>query len=116
MKLCDICCNWCDNALYHRLATGHHINCPNGREATEEELKEAEEKWYKLIEFKRPPEPEYICNECAIARGAVWPSNHLATCHGGDCYYCLKPASLASVGDWDWPEGSKKPSRSAGRD
>lgn len=58
----------------------------------------------------------YVCHECASALGGVWPSDHAATHHPGVCPECGKQQSLASVDDWNWPNGSRKPALGAGRD
>jgi len=58
----------------------------------------------------------YICFECARARGGVWPDGHVATISTGECPACKRKVSLASVGDYDWPKGSQRPSVSGGRD
>jgi hypothetical protein len=58
----------------------------------------------------------YICNECAKRRKGVWPEGHVATVHPGACPDCGEYVGLASVGDYDWPQGSDKPLVDAGRD
>lgn len=65
----------------------------------------------KLIE-----ELGFICQGCAIANGALWPEGLCATMHSGVCPECGETKSLASVDDWNWPEGSKRPCHGAGRD
>ena len=58
----------------------------------------------------------YMCGACAKDAGGLWPEGHAATMHEGWCPVCGYRACLASVDDWDWPEGSKKPPHGAGRD
>ena len=58
----------------------------------------------------------YICAVCAAELGGSWPKGHGATCHSGMCPECWKVKSLASVGDYDWPQGSRRPRHSGGRD
>lgn len=58
----------------------------------------------------------YLCGPCALSRGGVWPSGHLATYHVAVCSDCLGWGSLASADDWDWPIGSNYPGYGAGRD
>jgi len=63
------------------------------------------------------PDENYICGECAVERGAIWPPHHAATCHSDLCYYCAREKGLCSIDDWDWPEGSDRPkARGGGRD
>lgn len=54
------------------------------------------------VSRKRP----YICDKCARKRKGKWPKGHLATCHVGECLYCLKTTTLASIGDYNWPNKS----------
>lgn len=61
-------------------------------------------------------EPGYLCAACAKRLKGVWPKGHLATFHPGGCPECLTYQPLSSVGDYNWPEGSRKPKLSAGRD
>ena len=58
----------------------------------------------------------YLCQKCAERRKAQWPEDHVATFHPGRCPDCGEITHLASVGDWDWPDGSDRPTCSAGRD
>lgn len=62
------------------------------------------------------PHIGYICFACSSKLKAVWPKGHCATCHMGVCPECNTRQSLASVDDWDWPKGSKRPKHGAGRD
>lgn len=48
----------------------------------------------------------YICWECAISKGLVWPEGHCATMHSDICEYCNEKKSLAAVTDYQHP--SKK--------
>jgi len=61
-------------------------------------------------------ETAYICGPCAVNLGAKWPEGHCATVHMGMCGQCKLYSSLASIDDWDWGQGSKKPGPGAGRD
>jgi len=87
------------------------------------------ESWDKVmdrldLQLNQPAEPGedtsphigYICFDCANAMGAQWPEGHCATCHSGVCPECKLKKSLASVDDWDWPKGTKRPKWGAGRD
>lgn len=62
------------------------------------------------------PECGYLCNHCAKRLGAVWPEFNCATIHPGECPQCGRTEGLASIDDWDWPRGSKRPRHGAGRD
>lgn len=62
-------------------------------------------------------EIRYICDQCAIKNGAMWPKGLQATFHTNICDCCHKTNSLCSVADWNWPKGLPKNfSLSAGRD
>ena len=61
-------------------------------------------------------EQGYICADCAKVRRGVWPAGHCATGHQGLCPDCGVSKGLASVDDWDWPKGSRRPEHGAGRD
>jgi len=50
----------------------------------------------------------YICCSCADAHGCKWPEGHVATMHTGNCDCCKKEKCLASVGDWNWPDGKTR--------
>jgi len=50
----------------------------------------------------------YICIECARKNGGVWPEGHVATFHTATCDCCDEEKGLASVGDWNWPDGKKR--------
>ena len=50
----------------------------------------------------------YVCAGCAEQLGGNWPEGHIATHHAGKCDCCHKQESLASVGDYDWPDGKKR--------
>jgi len=50
----------------------------------------------------------YICKDCAKVLGGVWPKGHVATFHINECDCCGRKTSLASVGDWNWPDGMKR--------
>lgn len=58
----------------------------------------------------------YICSACAAGLGAVWPEGHVATMFSGRCPQCREEKVLASVGDYNWPDRTKKPRLDAGRD
>ncbi len=45
----------------------------------------------------------YICNDCAVAEGGTWPECHCATMHSSYCDLCKEKATLAAIGDWEWP-------------
>ncbi len=51
---------------------------------------------------------DYICCDCAEARGATWPEGHYATSHTARCEYCGKMAGLCNIGDYDWPDGKPR--------
>lgn len=51
---------------------------------------------------------DYICDECAVARGAHWPKLHVATIHSDTCLYCDDQKALANIGDWEWPDGKSR--------
>lgn len=50
----------------------------------------------------------YICGECADKNGGVWPENHVATFHGGECDLCGESGFLACWDDWNWPNDPRK--------
>jgi hypothetical protein len=50
----------------------------------------------------------YLCHECAERHGGVWPDGHCATQHFGVCDVCGEERALASVGDYDWPDGKRR--------
>lgn len=54
---------------------------------------------------------DYICGKCAEENGGVWPNGHVATFHVGECGKCHKEKSIASVGDWNWPDGKARGGR-----
>jgi len=49
----------------------------------------------------------YICNNCAVGKGLVWPTGHVATVHEGQCPYCQQHAALSAVTDWKHPNQTK---------
>lgn len=60
---------------------------------------------------------DYVCGDCAEKNGGVWPEVHAATFHTSVCPSCRIESGLASVGDWNWPNGlPKKWTTAAGRD
>jgi hypothetical protein len=61
-------------------------------------------------------EAGYLCHKCATRLGGKWPKGHRATQHNGVCPECRTEAGLVSVGDYDWPKGSREPAVSGGRD
>lgn len=50
----------------------------------------------------------YICRECANDNGGIWPKDHVATQHMGNCDGCKEEKALAHVSDWNWPHGAPK--------
>lgn len=58
----------------------------------------------------------YICTACADRRKARWPDGLIATFHSGRCPDCGEETTLCSIRDFNWPDGSDKPSVDAGRD
>jgi len=50
----------------------------------------------------------YICSDCALEKGAEWPSGHCATVHRGICHYCFRVRGLANIGDWNWSDGNMR--------
>ena len=51
---------------------------------------------------------DYICADCATARGATWPEGHCATFHPATCEYCGKEAGLCNIGDYNWPDNKPR--------
>jgi len=49
--------------------------------------------------------PHYwLCDDCATARGGIWPKGHVCTVTQGDCKYCgMKNAILIPWVDYNWP-------------
>lgn len=58
----------------------------------------------------------YICRDCALQHGAAWPPGHCATVSISECPVCRRKTGIASVDDWDWPQGKPKGWRGGGRD
>ena len=49
----------------------------------------------------------YICRECALAKGAVGVEGHACTAHFDLCKYCKENDWLAHLSDWNWPDHPK---------
>lgn len=45
---------------------------------------------------------DYICSECAQAKGGKWPEGHCATAHEGQCDICDNIKVLTARNDWHW--------------
>ena len=49
------------------------------------------EEWWRIMADDYGPTDwpyEFICWDCARARGGAWPKDHVATVHEGRCGYC----------------------------
>lgn len=45
---------------------------------------------------------QWICEECAIKRGATWPEGHIATFHNGKCDLCEREMAVTTPSDFKW--------------
>jgi hypothetical protein len=91
--------------------------CGSDNQSEKEDTNRNVEKAKRIVKERAKEEnPGYICQDCAMSRRGVWPKGHCATMFEGICPECNETKGLCSVGDWNWPKGSKRPKRSAGRD
>lgn len=66
-----------------------------------------EDKVFRSIEklkIKPTITESYLCSDCAMKNGAIWPEGHAATFHVSDCDICGEEKSLSHTSDWNWPD------------
>lgn len=46
----------------------------------------------------------FMCNDCAVKKGGIYPEGHVCTMTFGECPYCKRTRTLIPWCDFNWPK------------